>query len=761
MRGGITNVFGNFEETKNAKQNAKIATPSIIHFRRTPAVVRKANSAPAVVRKANSAPAEGQYETNKLLLDLSQRISLGITKDRNGNKISPTVPPKYITYQMLYNECLDNRQTPPITKEEKEKLKMTFENDEKYHLLNNSIGVKILLNKSLYELERVKWWCDWYKMMKGRYSSGISPLSPLSGRVRSSSLRKAKTYGGVSGVSSVSGAGARRFSPSMTSRERRERQERQDEERIRRQYRLLIPIRNGLLYAMRCFGNVAYSAATFIYWTTSLIMDSNDIDVIHDTNEEVRQEYARRQAQSQEDLRRQRQEQYERTQRPPEYEKQAQFNEERERERERDERIADALRNAQRNVREKSRGERRQQDEKIKQTIFEKELNDLRKRAEQAEADQAEQEARQREIEIEYQEIMYIMREKFGNRRAFTQQNYDDAAEERRIRKQAGIRIPWDTAQSPPRAATRATQATQAAQAPSAIPQGLPSMNDDSNLGTLEEWKIISESGMRWSDIKGIQSIIGNNNNTIASVMLYLYLRNNLKDTDAISKLTKGHFGYQSIDALIADFKRHIFNNSYASIGEDFFKIKDAGSNVYSISRITLLRQRLNRVFFFLARDKKSESYVGYKRSRGDGYDFANSIGITDEDFVKIIKNPAAFAKDKTNPTKSVKLVTGKGKSTFDDFAPEDITVDVVIPTKLYDVHRRILLKSHPDKGGSAEQKKRADSMFENFLKWYRSYKPIDLNEKEVPFNNVVQIVEWDKYNNGEYSDIAIKWFLD
>ena len=751
MRGGITNVFGNFEETKNAKQNAKIATPSIIHFRRTP----------AVVRKANSAPAEGQYETNKLLLDLSQRISLGITKDRNGNKISPTVPPKYITYQMLYNECLDNRQTPPITKEEKEKLKMTFENDEKYHLLNNSIGVKILLNKSLYELERVKWWCDWYKMMKGRYSSGISPLSPLSGRVRSSSLRKAKTYGGVSGVSSVSGAGARRFSPSMTSRERRERQERQDEERIRRQYRLLIPIRNGLLYAMRCFGNVAYSAATFIYWTTSLIMDSNDIDVIHDTNEEVRQEYARRQAQSQEDLRRQRQEQYERTQRPPEYEKQAQFNEERERERERDERIADALRNAQRNVREKSRGERRQQDEKIKQTIFEKELNDLRKRAEQAEADQAEQEARQREIEIEYQEIMYIMREKFGNRRAFTQQNYDDAAEERRIRKQAGIRIPWDTAQSPPRAATRATQATQAAQAPSAIPQGLPSMNDDSNLGTLEEWKIISESGMRWSDIKGIQSIIGNNNNTIASVMLYLYLRNNLKDTDAISKLTKGHFGYQSIDALIADFKRHIFNNSYASIGEDFFKIKDAGSNVYSISRITLLRQRLNRVFFFLARDKKSESYVGYKRSRGDGYDFANSIGITDEDFVKIIKNPAAFAKDKTNPTKSVKLVTGKGKSTFDDFAPEDITVDVVIPTKLYDVHRRILLKSHPDKGGSAEQKKRADSMFENFLKWYRSYKPIDLNEKEVPFNNVVQIVEWDKYNNGEYSDIAIKWFLD
>jgi hypothetical protein len=743
MKGGISNVFGNFEDTKNAK----IAKSSIIHFRRTPAVVR-----------SHTKSTEGQYETNKLLLDLSQRISLGITKDRNGNKISPTVPPKYITYKMLYNECLDNRQTPRITKVEVAKLKKTFKNDKEYPLLNNSIGVKILLNKSLYELERVKWWCDWYKMMKGRYTSG---LSGLSGRVRSTSLRKAKTYGGV---------GARRFSPSMTPRERQERQERQNEERIQRQYRLLIPIRNGLLYAMRCFGNVAYSAATFIYWTTSLIMDSNDIDVIHDTNEEVRQEFARRQAseenarrqaqaqakaqdednarrqaQAQEDLRRQRQEQYERNRRPPEY-------------------YEEKFANAQRNVREKSKGERKDMNEEIKQKIFEKELNDLLKSKEQAKAFQEDeeeykrrQEAMRREDEIIYQELMYIMRELSGKKRAFTQKDYDDAVKERRRRIDAGIRIPWDTAQSPPRAATRGTQATQAAQSPPAIPQALPAMNDDSNLGTLEEWNAISKL-KKWDDIKGIQSIIGNNNNTIASVMLFLYLRD-LKDTDA--KLTKGHFGYQSIDALIADFKRHIFNNSYASIGEDFFKIRDDGSNVYSISRITLLRQRLNRVFFFLARDKKSESYVGYKRSRGDGYDFANSIGITDEDFVKIIKNPAAFAKDKTNPTKSVKLVTGKGKSTFDDFAPEDITVDVVIPTKLYDVHRRILLKSHPDKGGSAEQKKRADSMFENFLKWYRSYKPTDLNEKEVPFYNVVQIVKWDKYNNGEYSDIAIKWFLD
>jgi len=726
MKGGISNVFGNFEDAKIAKQNAKIAKPPIIQFRRIPAVVR-----------SHTKSAEGQYETNKLLLDLSQRISLGITKDRNGNKISPTVPPKYITYQMLYNECLDNRQIPRITKEEKEKLKTTFKNDKEYTSYNKSIGVKILLNETLYELERVKWWCDWYKMMKGRYSSGISLLSGQSRRVLSSSLRKAKTYGG---------AGARRFSPNMTSRERQERQERQNEERIQRQYRLLIPIRNGLLYAMRCFGNVAYSAATFLYWTTSLIMDSNDIDVIHDTNEEVRQEYARRQAQASEDnarrqaqaqdednarrqakahedLLRQRQEQYERNRRPPEY-------------------YEEKFANAQRNVRKNAKEERKNMDEKIRQDRERKRQEDLNKAFEQAEAFQEEREeyermreARQREDEIIYQEIMYIIRELFGNRIAFTQQHYKVAEEERRKRKQARIRIPWDTAQSPPQAATRAAQAAQATQAPSAIPQGLPAMNDDSNLGTLEEWDAIYKLKMEWNDINGIKSKIGKNNNTIASVMLYLYLRNNLKDTDA--KLTKGHFGYPSIDALIADFKRHIFNNAYASIGEDFFKIKDTGSNVYSISRITLLRQRLNRVFFFLAKYHKC-NYVGYKRSRGEGYDYANEIGLTDDEFKKI-------------------LASSDG---------------VNIPNDITKLHKKMLRKVHSDKANAGFNLQndsgfpfiRYMEMYDNFLKWYEWYKTNPssyINEEVKLFCPVNNNIDWDEYEEGKLHANRFKTWFD
>ena len=662
---------------------------------------------------------------------------------------------------MLYNECLDNRQTHRITKEEKEKLKTTFKNDKEYTSYNNSIGVKILLNESLYELERVKWWCDWYKMMKGRYSSGISLLS---GRVLSSSLRKAKTYGG---------AGARRFSPNMTSRERQERQERQNEERIQRQYRLLIPIRNGLLYAMRCFGNVAYSAATFLYWTTSLLMDSNDIDVIHDTNEEVRQEYARRQAQAseentrrqahakaqsednarrqakrQEDLLRQRQEQDERNQRPPEY-------------------YEEKFANAERNVREKSRRERKDMNEKIKQNIFEKELNDLRKRAEQAKAFQEEeeeyqrrQEAKRREDEIIYQEIMYIMRENFGNKRTFTQQDYDYAAEERNRRIRARIPIPWDTAQSPPRAATRAaqaTQATQAAQAPSAIKQALPAMNDDSNLGTLEEWNTISKL-KKWDDIKGIQSIIGNNNNTIASVMLYLYLRNNLKDTDAISKLTKMHFGYPSIDALIADFKRHIFNNAYASIGEDFFKIKDAGSKVYSISRMTLLGQRLNRVFFFLAKNQKC-NYVGYKRSRGEGYDFANEIGLTDEEFKNIMEKSSADIPDEIK-----KLHKSMLRKYHSDKKNNILTKTFTVEVELLDgtVVQREREAVDTNDSDRDYPMKRYNEIYTEFKTWYDWYKKDQsyLKQERQYFKPVENKIDWDNYDNGILHDIRHKdWF--
>jgi hypothetical protein len=209
-----------------------------------------------------------------------------------------------------------------------------------------------------------------------------------------------------------------------------------------------------------------------------------------------------------------------------------------------------------------------------------------------------------------------------------------------------------------------------------------------------------------------------------------------LKDTDAISKLTKAHFGYQSIDALIADFKRLVFNK-YPSIGEDFFKIRDDGSNVYSISRITLLRQRLNRVFFFLARYHKC-NYVGYTQSRGDGYDYANEIGLTDDEFKKI-------------------LASSDG---------------VNIPNDITKLHKKMLRKVHSDKANAGFNLQndsgfpfiRYMEMYDNFLKWYEWYKtnPSSYIHEEVklfcPVNNNI---DWDEYEEGKLHANRFKTWFD
>ena len=708
MRGGLTNtnVFNDMPKKPPSKQQLYILQDSVI-------------------------PVAVQYNTDKTLSDLSQRISLGIKKDRNGDEINPTVPPKYITYEMLYNECIGDVQVPRITKEEKDTLKATFIKKTEYSHYNKSIGAKILLNDKLYELERVKWWCDWYKIMKGTKQR----KQPK----RTKRTIRAKTLGG---------AGARSYSPGSTRQERREYKE---ESRIQKLYRTLIPIRNVLLFMMRSAGRVAYTAADVIYWTVNTVkyITKDDIDEINAANEEtMRQENARtedflrrqRQARSEdflrrqreEDIQRQRQEQWERTRREPEY-YEKKFAETKQR------------------VRGKNRDESVKRDENIRQNRFDAELKDLQDRVNQARAAEAAEEARRREIEIEIAEIHYIMKILGYPLKPFNDFYYNLAREERLRRKSAGQQIPWDTApQSPPRAATRAVHTP----APAPVAQPFVATQDDSNLGSLETWDAISKTKIRWDNISGIHSLLGsNNNNTVASVMLFLYLRNN-KNIQLL--------GNETIDTLTARFIRDVFNTnpSIRPIGDEFFKIKDSQSKVYSISRMTLLRQRLNRIFFFLARDREDTSYTGYKRSRGDGYNFANYIGITDQDFEVIIKNKADY-------TKSVSLGAGNAVSMFSGEAPSEQTVNVVIPITLYKIYRKVLLKSHPDKGGSDGEIKRSQLMFENFLKWIKSYNPTK-TENETHFYNVEHLeVKWDKYNEGKWdkynedNDFTMKWFLD
>jgi hypothetical protein len=275
-------------------------------------------------------------------------------------------------------------------------------------------------------------------------------------------------------------------------------------------------------------------------------------------------------------------------------------------------------------------------------------------------------------------------------------------------------------------------------------------------------WDAISTTRIAWDNYAGIRDIVGNNDNIVASVMLFLYLRDNYTPEMTKANLLKKHFGYSDSDsnynALITGFKTDVFNTTTTrSIGNEFFKIKDDGSNVNSILRMTLLGQRLNRVFFFLARHHKCSNYFGYKRTRGEGYDYANEIGLTDDAFKVIMEQPG-------------------------DGIPSDITK----------LHRKIIVKIHPNamassapvikivtverSDGTVVQREtqhtarddrgyeysRYSDMYNEFRKWYAYLKenPSYLKEERKYFRPVYNTVDWKDYEERTLNPIRYKdWF--
>ena len=99
---------------------------------------RKSNPELNAIRKMMSA----KYKTHPELLYLSHLVSNGVNVDKYRNEIDPNVPPKYITYEMLLNEDLEEDNV-------REGIEPT--------------------NKKKKEL-RIKWWKAWYKIMSGYYS---------------------------------------------------------------------------------------------------------------------------------------------------------------------------------------------------------------------------------------------------------------------------------------------------------------------------------------------------------------------------------------------------------------------------------------------------------------------------------------------------------------------------------------------------------------------------------------------------------------
>jgi hypothetical protein len=132
-----------------------------------------------------------------------------------------------------------------------------------------------------------------------------------------------------------------------------------------------------------------------------------------------------------------------------------------------------------------------------------------------------------------------------------------------------------------------------------------------------------------WEQISKIPKTTEPNNSVVVhclmgkgrtgSVILYLFMRDNLLDATTINRLAKPHFGYHSIDEFIYTMNNIVFNDastytyrlSKQSASREIFKVASP-KNPRGISVARLFRQRFNRIVFFLAMDKGVSTFYNY-----------------------------------------------------------------------------------------------------------------------------------------------------
>ena len=120
------------------------------------------------------------------------------------------------------------------------------------------------------------------------------------------------------------------------------------------------------------------------------------------------------------------------------------------------------------------------------------------------------------------------------------------------------------------------------------------------------------------------------------SVLLYLFLRDNIIDADMKKALAVPHLGYQDISHFMLNMNTLLFYepdtplnpttpeilDSKEDASNEIFKIGSSRKTTGGITVSRLFRQRLNRIFFFLARDKRVSTFYNYAcpAKRGDTY---------------------------------------------------------------------------------------------------------------------------------------------
>ena len=134
-----------------------------------------------------------------------------------------------------------------------------------------------------------------------------------------------------------------------------------------------------------------------------------------------------------------------------------------------------------------------------------------------------------------------------------------------------------------------------------------------------------------WLDIYRIYNTNDKNNSVVVhclggkgrtgSVLLYLYMRDNIPDVRR--RLTEPHFGYNDIGEFIFNMNQLLFNEQTTAqeqqnkneASREVFKIGGKLALGQSVSR--LLRQRVNRILFYLARGNRIGSFYMYECPTG------------------------------------------------------------------------------------------------------------------------------------------------
>lgn len=167
---------------------------------------------------------------------------------------------------------------------------------------------------------------------------------------------------------------------------------------------------------------------------------------------------------------------------------------------------------------------------------------------------------------------------------------------------------------------------------------------------------LLAGSPGAWESISKIKDVKDPSNSVVihclagagrtGSVLFYLLLRDYFDPSETKERLQKKHYGYASISEFIENYKSLFTNSKYT---EDIEYMKRELFDISKQASASRFRQRLNRIFFHLAKEFKVNTFYTYgvptEVIKLPTDEFANPLKhdvdwekITREDVVRLFK---------------------------------------------------------------------------------------------------------------------------